>query len=93
VGAFHRALGWLIAAAPCALSVTPLAYVVAVSACARRGVLLRGGDVLDAVAGCATLALDKTGTLTTGRLTSTSVQPLCCTQLEVRPQTRRPSDE
>lgn len=28
VGAFPRALGWLIAAAPCALSVTPLAYVV-----------------------------------------------------------------
>jgi Cd2+/Zn2+-exporting ATPase len=31
VGAFPRALGWLIAAAPCALTVTPLAYVVRAS--------------------------------------------------------------
>jgi len=64
---------------------------VAVSTCARRGVLLRGGDVLDAVTNCRTIALDKTGTLTTGRLTSTSVEPLCCVQHTC--DVERPCDE
>ncbi|KAL6767541.1 HMA1 [Auxenochlorella protothecoides x Auxenochlorella symbiontica] len=65
-GAAYRALGLLTVASPCALVMAPLAYVAAVAALASRGVLVAGGAVLDAAAGCTLLALDKTGTLTAG---------------------------
>lgn len=68
-GSLYRALAFLIAASPCALIIAiPIAYLSAVSACARKGVLLKGGVTLDALAGCHAIALDKTGTLTTGEL-------------------------
>lgn len=68
-GSIYRALSFLIAASPCALILaTPTAYLSAISSCARRGVLPKGGIVLDAVTRCHTIALDKTGTLTTGDL-------------------------
>lgn len=68
-GGIYRALAFLIAASPCALIIaTPTAYLSALSSCARRGVLPKGGIVLDAVTKCRTVALDKTGTLTTGEL-------------------------
>lgn len=68
-GSIYRALAFLIAASPCALIIaTPTAYLSAISACARRGILLKGGVVLDALMGCKAVAFDKTGTLTTGRL-------------------------
>jgi Cd2+/Zn2+-exporting ATPase len=76
-GGIYRALAFLIAASPCALVLaTPTAYLSAISSCARRGILPKGGITLDAVATCTTIALDKTGTLTTGRLTCTGVQQL-----------------
>jgi Cd2+/Zn2+-exporting ATPase len=69
-GSIYRALAFLIAASPCALIIaTPTAYLSAISACARKGILLKGGVILDRVAKCKVLAFDKTGTLTTGRLT------------------------
>jgi Cd2+/Zn2+-exporting ATPase len=75
-GSIYRALAFLIAASPCALIIaTPTAYLSAISICARRGILLKGGIVLDALAKCKILAFDKTGTLTTGKLT--------CTQIEI----------
>jgi len=46
----------------------------AVSACARHGILLKGGIVLDALAQCSIIAFDKTGTLTTGVLNCTDIQ-------------------
>ncbi len=68
-GGIYRALAFLIAASPCALILaTPTAYLSAISSCARRGVLPKGGIVLDAVNKCRIVALDKTGTLTTGEL-------------------------
>lgn len=69
-GSIYRALAFLIAASPCALIIaTPTAYLSAISVCARKGILLKGGVVLDALAKCKILAFDKTGTLTTGNLT------------------------
>ena len=69
-GSIYRALAFLIAASPCALIIAiPIAYLSAVSCCAKKGILLKGGIALDALAKCKTLALDKTGTLTTGELT------------------------
>lgn len=68
-GAVYRALAFLIAASPCALIIaTPTAYLSAITSCAKRGILPKGGAILDAVTRCGTIALDKTGTLTTGEL-------------------------
>ncbi|MBS0615773.1 MAG: cadmium-translocating P-type ATPase [Verrucomicrobia bacterium] len=76
-GGVYRALTFLIAASPCALIIaTPTAYLSAISSCARKGILLKGGRVFDAVSHCKTVAFDKTGTLTTGELTCTGVTQL-----------------
>lgn len=62
------AIDVLVVACPCALGLaTPTAVLVASSAGARRGLLLRGGDVLEGLAGVDTVVLDKTGTLTGGK--------------------------
>ncbi|XP_059623941.1 probable cadmium/zinc-transporting ATPase HMA1, chloroplastic [Cornus florida] len=75
-GSIYRALGFMVAASPCALAVAPLAYATAISACARKGLLLKGGHVLDALASCHTIAFDKTGTLTTGEFTCKAIEPI-----------------
>lgn len=75
-GSIYRALGLMVAASPCALAVAPLAYATAISSCARKGILLKGGHVLDALTSCHTIAFDKTGTLTTGKLTFIAVEPI-----------------
>ncbi|KAG0466726.1 hypothetical protein HPP92_018306 [Vanilla planifolia] len=75
-GSIYRALGLMVAASPCALAVAPLAYATAVSSCASKGILLKGGRVLDAVAACQIVAFDKTGTLTTGKLMCKAIEPI-----------------
>ncbi len=76
-GSVYRALTFLIAASPCALIIaTPTAYLSAISSCARKGIILKGGTILDALASCSTIAFDKTGTLTSGKLTCTGIDPL-----------------
>ncbi|KAK9862975.1 hypothetical protein WJX84_001614 [Apatococcus fuscideae] len=70
-GAVYRAMGLLTTASPCALVIVPLAYVSAIASITSRGILIKGGRVLDALARCGTVALDKTGTLTTGSLSCT----------------------
>lgn len=68
-GSIYRGLAFLIAASPCAIIIaTPTAYLSAISACAKKGILLKGGVALDALARCKMIAFDKTGTLTTGKL-------------------------
>ena len=64
-----RALTLLVIACPCALAIsTPATMVSALVASARRGILVKGGAALEAAAKMRHLALDKTGTLTTGEL-------------------------
>ncbi len=76
-GSVYRALAFLIAASPCALIIAiPIAYLSAISVCAQRGILLKGGITLDAIASCSAVAFDKTGTLTTGKLTCLGLEPL-----------------
>lgn len=73
--AVYRALAFLIAASPCALIIaTPTAYLSAISSCARKGILLKGGITLDALASCTKIAFDKTGTLTTGELQCVAIE-------------------
>lgn len=76
-GSLYRALAFLIAASPCALIIAiPIAYLSAVSACAKNGILIKGGVTLDALSRCRSVAFDKTGTLTTGQLTCSGVEAL-----------------
>jgi Zn2+/Cd2+-exporting ATPase len=82
-GSIYRALAFLIAASPCALIIAlPVAYLSAISACARRGILLKGGVTLDAMASCSAVAFDKTGTLTTGELRCLGIEPIRGGQVE-----------
>ncbi|MBA2727517.1 MAG: cation-translocating P-type ATPase [Parachlamydiaceae bacterium] len=76
-GSIYRALAFLIAASPCALIIAiPIAYLSAISVCAKRGILLKGGITLDALASCKAIAFDKTGTLTQGELTYEGIKTL-----------------
>jgi len=63
------AIAVLVVACPCALGLaTPTAILVGTSLGAERGLLIRGGDVLEQVHHLDTVVFDKTGTLTTGQL-------------------------
>jgi Cu2+-exporting ATPase len=67
--AVDNAIALLVVTCPCALALaTPLAVTAAIGRAARRGILLKGGDALERLARPATLILDKTGTITEGRI-------------------------
>ena len=62
------AIAVLVVACPCALGLaTPTALLVGTSMGAERGLLIRGGDVLEQVSSLDTIVFDKTGTLTSGK--------------------------
>lgn len=70
----YKALTFLVAASPCALVISsPAAILSALAAAGRRGLLVRSGSVLEALAGIDTIAFDKTGTLTTGKPSVVSI--------------------
>jgi Cd2+/Zn2+-exporting ATPase len=67
--AFYRAMTLLVVMSPCALVLSiPSAILAAIARGARRGVLFRGGAAIEKLAEVNVIALDKTGTLTTGEL-------------------------
>ncbi len=69
VAGIDHAIALLVVTCPCALAMaTPLAFTVAIGRAAARGILIKGGHALEALTGKGTLFLDKTGTLTEGRL-------------------------
>lgn len=69
VSAFKRSMTLLVVASPCALVLSiPSAVLAAIAWGARRGILFRGGAAVEDLAETSVVALDKTGTLTTGDL-------------------------
>jgi heavy metal translocating P-type ATPase len=72
-----RALAVLVVATPCPLILAaPVALICGVSRAARRGIIVKGGGVLEQLAGARTVLFDKTGTLTTGTPRVTGVETL-----------------
>jgi len=75
--AFWITLSVLVISCPCALALaTPAALTSAANALRQRGVIVRGENALESLASCSHLLLDKTGTLTEGKLTVARVEPL-----------------
>ncbi|NCC66184.1 MAG: heavy metal translocating P-type ATPase, partial [Spirochaetia bacterium] len=72
---FYRSLVFLVVSCPCALVVSvPLTYFGALGRSAKEGILIKGGNFLDAVHKADTILFDKTGTLTTGNFKVERVQ-------------------
>ena len=72
-----RALAVLVVATPCPLILAaPVALICGVSRAARRGIIVKGGGVLERLARTRTVLFDKTGTLTTGTPRVTGVEAL-----------------
>lgn len=72
----YRALIFLVISCPCALVISiPLGYFGGIGAASRKGILLKGGNHLDALTKVNTLVTDKTGTLTEGVFAVQEVKP------------------
>lgn len=72
----QRALTFLVVSCPCALVVSvPLSFFGGIGRASREGILIKGANYLEQLAGLSTAVFDKTGTLTEGSFTVTGVHP------------------
>jgi Cd2+/Zn2+-exporting ATPase len=83
--AFYKTMTLLVVASPCALVLSiPSAILAGIAAGARRGILFRGGSPIERLGAVKRVALDKTGTLTTGEMHVRAVEPESgCTEAEL----------
>lgn len=72
-----HSIGVLVIACPCAMGLaTPTAVAVALGKAAQNGILIKGADTIEAIAEIKNVALDKTGTLTTGLFSIKKIEVL-----------------
>ena len=77
----HRALIFLVISCPCALVISiPLSFFGGIGGASRQGILVKGGNYLEALAATEIVVFDKTGTLTQGAFRVTEVQPQGCSE-------------
>ncbi|MGC8460234.1 MAG: heavy metal translocating P-type ATPase [Candidatus Dormibacteria bacterium] len=75
-GLLERAVAVLVVATPCPLILAvPIAVVSGLSRAAQRGIIIKGGAVLEALTTCPALLIDKTGTLTSGHPVVSDIIP------------------
>lgn len=73
----HRALIFLVISCPCALVISvPLSFFSGIGSASKNGILVKGGNYLEALAKSEIVVFDKTGTLTKGVFNVTSVHPV-----------------
>lgn len=73
----YRALTFLVVSCPCALVISvPLALFAGIGGASRKGILIKGGNYLEALSKVDTIVFDKTGTLTEGRFSVKEVHAL-----------------
>ena len=79
-----RACTFLVISCPCALVISvPLGFFGGIGAASRAGVLVKGGNYLEAVSKLDTIVFDKTGTLTKGEFKVNGIHPSGCTDEEL----------
>ena len=72
----YRGLLFLVVSCPCALVISvPLTFFGGLGGASRKGILIKGANMLDKLAGVKTVVFDKTGTLTEGVFEVTAVHP------------------
>ena len=80
----HRALIFLVVSCPCALVISiPLSFFGGIGGASRQGILVKGGNYLEALAQVGIVVFDKTGTLTRGQFAVTQVHPQGMTEEEL----------
>lgn len=80
----RRACIFLVLSCPCALVLSvPLGFFGGIAAASRRGILIKSGSDLEAVAEITTLVMDKTGTLTEGCFSVSEIRPRGCSSDEL----------
>ena len=73
---FYRGLLFLVVSCPCALVISvPLTFFGGLGGASRKGILIKGSNLIDKLAGVKTVVFDKTGTLTEGVFEVTAVHP------------------
>lgn len=80
----HRALVFLVISCPCALVISvPLSFFGGIGGASGSGILVKGGNYLEALARAETVVFDKTGTLTKGVFKVVDVHPVDCSEAEL----------
>lgn len=80
----YRALVFLVISCPCALVISiPLGFFSGIGAASKRGILVKGGNHLEALQQLDTVVFDKTGTLTEGVFEVTELRPVGCSDEEL----------
>ena len=84
VDSIQRALNFLVVSCPCALVISvPLSFFGGIGGASKNGILVKGGNYLEALAKADTVVFDKTGTLTQGRFAVTEVSPVGMSEQEL----------